>query len=338
MELKQAYISHAICHRYSSDPTKSLLNHQEVNLEEVDAEVLRKFFITPFSKIKREFGFTHQVDLSFNVIYQISLSLLNGMDFIEASQAFYKHLNSVSNNPSIKDGDIFIFKIEDIEIDGSYLEGISIFKIETKNQFIETNVNSKGQIDLSTKTGFTTNKIDKAALIVFTDNQPTVIIIDKSKDSKFWKDDFLGLTLKNNNFSQTENAVQLLESFVAEKLNKENSISKEKQIQYLNKGIELMKLSDSVNLSEIGYLIFEDPAISEQFIEYRKAFEKHQNIEFQDSFTVDKSGLSTPKSIRRIRLDDKAEIHLLKTGSFIERGFDSTSNLYYYKLFFSKEK
>lgn len=338
MELKQAYISHAICHRYSSDPMKSLMNNQEVNLEEVDAEILRKFFITPFSKIKREYGFTHRVDMAYNIIYQTSLLVLNGVNFVDASQTIFKHLNSVSEKPSIKDGDVFVCKIEDIEVDGSYLEGLCVFKIETKNQFIETNVNSQGHLDLSTKTGFSTNRIDKAALIVFTDKQPTVLIIDKSKDTKFWKEDFLGLILKNNNFSQTENTVRLLEGFVSEELNIDDSISKEKRIQFLNKGIELMKSNDSINLSEIGSQIFEDPSITEKFEAYRKAFEEHKNIMFQESFSVDKSGLSTVKSIRRIRLDDNAEIHLLKTGTFIERGFDAVSNLYYYKLLFSKEK
>lgn len=338
MELKQAYISHAICHRYSSDPTKSLLNHQEVNLDEVDGEILRKFFITPFSKIKREYGFTHMVDMAYNVIYQTSLSVLNGDNFVEASQTIFKHLSSVSNKPSIKDGDIFVCKIEDIEIEGSYLEGLCVFKIESKNQFIETTINSQGQLNLTTKTGFSTNKIDKAALIVFTDKQPTVIVIDKSKDTKFWKEEFLGLTLKSNNFSQTENVIRLLESFVSDELKMVEPMSKEKQIQFLNKGIELMKSKGSVNLSEIGYQIFEDTEITEKFEAYKKAFEEHRNVVFQDSFAVDNSGLTTAKSIRRIRLDDNAEIHLLKTGTFIERGFDSTSNLYYYKLLFSKEK
>lgn len=190
MELKHAYISHAICHRYCADPTKRLLNHQEVDLDEVDAEILKKFFITPFSKIKREYGFSHQVSMAYNVIYQTSLSVLNGTDFVEASQNIFKHLSSVSDKPSIKDGEIFICKIEDIDVEGSYLEGICIFKIETKNLFIETNINSKGELDLSTKAGFPTNRIDKAALIVFTEKQPTVLIIDKSKDTKFWKEDF----------------------------------------------------------------------------------------------------------------------------------------------------
>ena len=338
MELRQAYISHVICHRYCADPTKRLLNNQEVNLDEVDAEILKKFFITPFSKIKREYGFTHHVSMAYNVIYQTSISVLNDTNFIEVSQSIFKHLTSVSDNPSIKDGDIFVCKIEDIEVDGSYLEGLCIFKIETKNLFIETNINSRGELDLSTKTGFTSNKIDKAALIVFTENQPTVYIIDKSKDTKFWKEDFLGLTLKNNNFSQTENAVRLLEDFVSKELKTDDTISNEKRIQFLNKGIELMKSNNCVSLSEIGSQIFEDSSLTEKFEAYRKAFEEHKNIVFQESFSVDKSGLSTTKSIRRIRLDENAEIHLLKTGNYIERGFDSASNLYYYKLLFSKEK
>lgn len=149
---------------------------------------------------------------------------------------------------------------------------------------------------------------------------------------------FLGLTLNNNNFSQTENAVRLLEEFVSEELKMDDAISNEKRIQFLNKGIEIMKSNDSVNLSDIGDKIFEDPSLTEKFEAYRKAFEKHKNVVFQESFSIDKSGLSTTKSIRRIRLDDNAEIHLLKTGTFIERGFDSTTNLYYYKLHFSKEK
>ena len=99
-----------------------------------------------------------------------------------------------------------------------------------------------------------------------------------------------------------------------------------------------MKSNNCVCLSDIGSQIFEDPSLTEKFEAYRKAFEEHKNIVFQESFSVDKSGLSTTKSIRRIRLDENAEIHLLKTGNFIERGFDSASNLYYYKLLFSKEK
>lgn len=338
MELKQTYISQAICHRFSNDPTKALINSQEIDLSEIDTEVLRDFFVKPFSKIKREFGFTHPVDMSYNIIYQTSLSILNGSNFVEASQSIFKHLSAVSDKPAIKDGDVFVCKLEDIECDGSFYEGICIFKIESKNQFIETSIDSNGHLDMSMKMGFSTNKIDKAALIIFTNRQPTVIIIDKSKDAKFWKDEFLGIVQKQNSSSQTEDAIRLLENFIKDELILNNSITKEKQIQSLNKGIEIMKSQDAINLSEIGHHIFDDSAIMEQFDAYKIAFEKRENIKFQESFTVDKSNITPSKSIRRIRLDDTAEIHLLKTGPFIERGFEASSNRYFYKLFFSKEK
>lgn len=209
-----------------------------IDLSEIDVELLRDFFVKPFSKIKREFGFTHPVDMSYNIIYQTSLSILNGSNFVEASQSIFKYLCAVSNKPSIKDGDVFVCKLEDIERDGAFYDGMCIFKIESKNPFIETSVDSEGRLGMSMKTGFSTNKIDKAALIIFTNHQPTVVIIDKSKDSKFWKDDFLGITLKQNSFSQTEDAIRLLENFIKDELVLNSSITQEKQIQSLNKGID----------------------------------------------------------------------------------------------------
>lgn len=45
-----------------------------------------------------------------------------------------------------------------------------------------------------------------------------------------------------------------------------------------------------------------------------------------------------PSDPRKISLDDTVELYLLKTGDFVERGYDDARGKYYYKLFFSKEK
>ena len=83
---------------------------------------------------------------------------------------------------------------------------------------------------------------------------------------------------------------------------------------------------------------FEDSKVAVQFDEYRKVFEEREQLKFQDLFEVDKKAISVTKTARRIKLDDTAEIHLMKTGNFIERGYDDGRGMYYYKLFFSKEK
>lgn len=55
-------------------------------------------------------------------------------------------------------------------------------------------------------------------------------------------------------------------------------------------------------------------------------------------FDVDKKAVVLPKKVRTIKLDDTAEINLLKTGGFIERGYDEARGMNYYKLYFSNEK
>lgn len=59
-----------------------------------------------------------------------------------------------------------------------------------------------------------------------------------------------------------------------------------------------------------------------QFWAYCKAYEEREGVRLSDTFEADKKAISIPKKIRTIKLDDTAEINLMKTGSFIERGFE----------------
>ena len=92
----------------------------------------------------------------------------------------------------------------------------------------------------------------------------------------------------------------------------------------------------SVNVQRTGKSILQMFAFS--FSEYCRVYEEKEGIKFYNSFDVDKKAVVLPKKVRTIKLDDTAEINLLKTGGFIERGFDESEGLNYYKLYFSKEK
>ena len=56
-------------------------------------------------------------------------------------------------------------------------------------------------------------------------------------------------------------------------------------------------------------------------------------MKLSGAFDVDKKAVTLPKKVRTIRLDDTAEINLLKTGGFIERGYDESWGMNYYKLY-----
>lgn len=338
MELKEAYIEEIICHHYSVDATLSLMNSALMDMGRLNADVLKDFFIKPFANVKTEFVFSHAVDLSYNIIYQTALKVLNGDNFVKCSQDVFRHLQAVSTLPTIKDGDVFVAKVSDIMQGDSYYEGLGIFKIERKSEFIETYLDKEGNMQFAIKNGFSSNKIDKACLIVFSEKMPRCYLIDTSKDTKFWRQDFLGLAPKPNAYSQSKAAMQVFQSFVNEELAGRVDMSKEEQVSLLNKWSEQVKTADVLEVKQAAVNVLVDKDMIDMFSEYFRAYEEREGMKLSEAFDVDKKAVTLPKKVRTIRLDDIAEINLLKTGGFIERGYDKSRGMNYYKLYFREEK
>lgn len=338
MDFKEAYIDKMICHRFSLDKNKCLINHRDMDMEKLDQIFLKDFFIKPFNREKIQYSFVHSIDLRYNIVYNTVIDIFNGGDFIENSISIFKYLDSVSTLPTIKDGDIFIVKIEDVLVGETYCEAVGVFKIETKNEFIETTVDSSGNMNVSVKTGYTSQKMDKACLIVLTEDMPVGFIIDKSKDSKFWRQDFLGMETKVTPYSQSKALVDLMENFVKDKLIKESTISKSAQVELVNNYTELVSKSESLDIKDLQAKVFQDKKVLSMFEEYRKIYEERENVNLETRLDVDKTALNIPRKLRKIKLDDTVELCLMKTGNFIERGFDENKGRSYYKIYFSKEK
>lgn len=338
MDFKEAYIDKMICHRFSLDKNKCLINHRDMDMEKLDQIFLKNFFIKPFNREKIQYSFVHSIDLRYNIVYNTVIDIFNGGDFIENSISIFKYLDSVSTLPTIKDGDIFIVKIEDVLVGKTYCEAVGVFKIETKNEFIETTVDSSGNMNVSVKTGYTSQKMDKACLIVLTEDMPVGFIIDKSKDSKFWRQDFLGMETKVTPYSQSKALVDLMENFVKDKLIKESTISKSAQVELVNNYTELVSKSESLDIKDLQAKVFQDKKVLSMFEEYRKIYEERENVNLETRLDVDKTALNIPRKLRKIKLDDTVELCLMKTGNFIERGFDENKGRSYYKIYFSKEK
>ena len=338
MNIKEALIDRVICHHFSSDATKCIVNNVEMNLQDENQEILKEFFLKPFANKKNEYMFSHHIDVKYNVAYQIILDMFQGADFVRSSVDLYKHLQAISTSPTIKDGDIFVVKVEDILIGNTYYEGIGVVKIETKKEFIETTINSQGEFQINIKRGFPANKIDKACLVIFAEYTPKVFIVDNSKDTKFWKDDFLGIIPCDNSYNNSHSIIEVFTDFICD-LRKECKISKSEQVNLMNRCNEILSNADEVNVSEISKLVFQENDGYEQlFLTYKAEYEARTGNNIADQFEIDKKAVNVHKTLRCIKLDDTAELYLFKTGDFIERGVDKSKNMCYYKLCFSTER
>ena len=71
MDYKESYIEKMICHRFSLDKQRSLVNHKEMDMGKLDQAFLKDFFVKPFSREKSEYTFVHTIDLKYNIIYTV---------------------------------------------------------------------------------------------------------------------------------------------------------------------------------------------------------------------------------------------------------------------------
>ena len=341
IEIKESYITDIICHRVSNDESKEFMNREKINLDKIDEEEnISNIFLKPFVTKNNVYTFNHKVSMQYNIIYQATTDIYKGKDFVEKSQEIFKHLSSVSKHPNIKDGDLFIIKFEDLLIKDKFYEAVGIYKVETKKQFIETTISKDGKMEFSSKKGISTNKLDKAALIIFTEKVPLVYAIDTGKtETRFWLEEFLNIIPIKDSYHNTEKAISLYQDFIENQLSSKGNISKAEQAILINKSINLLKSKDNIDLQQFTQDLFSNPEIINMFNEYKEVYEQKQNITIENNFKISEQALKNKKkSTSIIKLDDNFEIYIKNSGEYIQRGYDEISKKYFYKLLFDKEK
>jgi len=78
--------------------------------------ILKNLFLKPFAGCNETFVFYHDVDVSLNVLRKIAIDINDDADFLEESIKVHDFLKSVSKHPNIKDGDLFIMKLNGLNL------------------------------------------------------------------------------------------------------------------------------------------------------------------------------------------------------------------------------
>lgn len=98
------------------------------------------------------------------------------------------------------------------------------------------------------------------------------------------------------------------------------------------------------DLNTFTNAVIRKPEYIEKFIKVKMAYEKENEIETTDRFGISPSVLKkTIKKFRNhIKLDTNVEIKINqveeKELQYIEKGFDSSKGMYFYKIFYNHEK
>ena len=309
-------------------------------------ELLLQYFLGPYAKVNEIYRFFHpNDDLNLNVVYHFAEAIFEkGERFHENSQQLAKYLYEVSNHPKIKSGELYVAYFENIQIEGEVHDAIGIFKSETKETYLKVYPENSGFNLSYEQQAINISKLDKGCLIINTDKEEgyKVAVIDqtnRSAEAVYWKDEFLKLRIRNDNYNQTNNVLGVYKSFVTEKLEEDFEISKADKIDLLNKSMKYFKEKDSFDIDEFANEVIANAEGIESFKNYKKSYEDEFDTSIADSFDISDAAVKKQakafKSI--IKLDKNFHIYIHGNKDLIEKGYDDDRVMNYYKVYFKEE-
>ena len=306
---------------------------------EEEESILKRIFLKPFLTNFTTFEFSHDIDLELNPLFKFSQAILEEDDFITQSKNICQHLKSVSKHPNIKDGDLFILKFEGIKMNNKIYDALGIYKSENKENFIETFTFNKNEPGLDFKKGIGSKRLDKACLIIFTENQFTILLIDNANiQTDYWQNEFINLRLKKDNINNTTQFLTLTKSFVTKQLPSEFDVTKADQIDLLNRSVEYFKNSDNFNKDEFEQHVLQDDSLIKSFQSFDSDYRREKDIEISDGFPISPDAVKKQERVFKtvLKLDKNFHIYIHGNRELIEHGVEKDGRKYY-KIYFDQE-
>ena len=82
------------------------------------------------------------------------------------------------------------------------------------------------------------------------------------------------------------------------------------------------------------------PEIVESFKKYKSSFEEEKNLSLEDGFEISGNAVKDSKGFFRsvLKLDKNFHVYVHSKPEFLERGFDNSKGMNFYKLYYEEEK
>lgn len=306
--------------------------------------IVGQYFLLPF-KSNEYFNLDHEADLNLNEVFSYVSKIFDNPESLhEQSVNLAKHLYEQSNHPKIKGGEFYVVYFNDCIIDGETVDAVGLFKSENKDTFLKVYPSGDG-FEIESQQGVNINKLDKGCLIFNTDreNGYVVAVVDntnKGAEAHYWIDDFLHVRQRKDEYYNTQNVMTLAKNFVTKELPKEFEVSKADQAELLNKSVKFFKEKDTFDMEEFANEVIAQPEVIDRFNQYKDSYAKERDIEFADSFSISDTAVKKQARVLKsvIKLDKNFHIYVHGNNQYIKKGFDESTGMHYYQLFFKEEQ
>jgi hypothetical protein len=321
-----------------------IMSKRETSFSDEMGSLLKEYLFSAF-KLDELYHFYHESELDLNEVFTyVSKIFDNNDELFDQSKNLAMHLFRQTMHPKIKAGEFYTILFRDCEIDGESVDAIGLFKTENKDTYFKVREENDCFV-LDNEPGINLKKPDKGCLIFNTqkDDGYIVAIVDntsKTSEAIYWVDDFLCVQNLKDEYFQTKNVMTFCKNYVSEKLPEKYEISKADQADLLNKSMKFFKESEIFDVNLFADEVIQTPDIIEDFKSYKSDFETENAVNLEESFEISGQAVKSQarffKSI--IKLDKNFHIYVHGKRDYIEKGFDSSNGLNYYKLFFENEE
>ncbi|MES2727318.1 MAG: nucleoid-associated protein [Bacteroidota bacterium] len=321
-----------------------IISKTELDIEDLQLRnLLKKFFLTPFTS-NEFYNFTFSNgDFKLNPIYNYASQLFDGASSFHLNTVnIAKQLFEVSNHPQIKAGDLFVAALSNVGLQGKTIQAIGIFKSENRQDFLKLNAAGSG-FNLQYFDGINIEKLDKGCIIfdIEQDKGFKVCVVDKSNKSteaQYWKDTFLLLTPCNDEYHQTKDFLNIAKNYVTTQLPEDFAVNKTDQIDILNRSMEYFKTHNNFEKDEFEQEVFQDPDLINSFRKFDETYRADHAIDMESSFEISSQAVKKQARVFKsiLKLDKNFHIYIHGNKDLIEHGVENDGRKYY-KIYYEKE-
>lgn len=290
-----------------------------------------------FNKVdfEQQYEFFHETDIGLNEVFTYVNAIFDTeSNFLKQSQHLATHLQSVSQHPNIKSGELFIGLFDNCLWGPDVKKVISIVKIDEKEMFLDVK-NEQDKMIVNGIDGINVKKINNMAVIMDMgpDVAPAVFIKTKKKeDVIYWQERFLKVKVTDEQYYKTNLALTECRKIIS----KEENFTNTEKLGLLNKTLEYFKDEKEFQVDDYIENVFEgtNSVPKDLIVNSIKPYET----------VISKSAIEkVEKSYKRkIKLDSNIEIQvnvrdINEVDELIEVGYDKETNRKFYKIYFQEE-
>lgn len=344
-------------HRVGNKATEEgyVLSTEPIRLTEQLQDVLVRYFLTPF-KVEEYYHFHDDSSVEMNEVYQCCADVFDDPECLfEVSQRLARRLYEASTHANIKGGDLFVVYFKECMLNGETMDAVGIFKSENKESFLkvthgdetwsraENDSRATARYEVEVHQGINPAKLDKGAIVFNTEEEKgyVVSVVDatnRTVDALYWKDAFLSVRQREDEYYNTHTEMQAYKKFVTDELPQQfEGVSKADQADMLNRCSNYFKQNDNFDLQTFSQEVIAQPEVIDSFQQFRQQYQEEHDVQLPESYDISESAVKKQsrafKSV--IKLDKNFHIYVHGNRELIEQGEDEKGK--YYKVYFKEE-